>query len=370
MGVKARPAAVEAIRQRVNQVSGHPAMGQVFKCLGAMATGAVLAGAAVGGVLLPLPLALAAALGLGLESFAAYAGGCLGYAVLWGLDAGLEPMAAGLLAEACLCIFGDQLSRDNRWFAPGAATPLYHSGGFLFLLEQRFAPAAVWRLALRAAAAGGGAVLFRRALEGAALPRLCLLAALVSGLSALAPGGFALGLPLGCLLSAGALGTPQSLPVGRALRHGAGAPGTGRAAVVLPLAAMVASTGQGFLVRTGLWLFERAGGGALNRRRSHAPHRRHFVRRSGAALLPGSGFSASWRRPRGWRAARWSWLPGSFPGWGSVWRSPATPRPIPTRPRSSTTPPNGYAAFAAALTSAGRNAWARRARCSTAPPRP
>ena len=105
MGVKARPAAVEAIRQRVNQVSGHPAMGQVFKCLGAMAAGAVLAGARVGGVLLPLPLALAAALGLGLESFAAYAGGCLGYAVLWGLDAGLEPMAAGLLAEACLCIF-------------------------------------------------------------------------------------------------------------------------------------------------------------------------------------------------------------------------------------------------------------------------
>ena len=52
MGVKARPAAVEAIRQRVNQVSGHPAMGQVLKCLGVMAAGAVLAGAAVGGVLL------------------------------------------------------------------------------------------------------------------------------------------------------------------------------------------------------------------------------------------------------------------------------------------------------------------------------
>ena len=137
MGVKARPAAVEAIRQRVNQVSGHPAMGQVFKCLGAMAAGAVLAGAAVGGVLLPLPLALAAALGLGLESFAAYAGGCLGYAVLWGLDAGLEPMAAGLLAEACLCIFGDQLSRDNRWFAPGAATLFTILVGFLFLLEQQ-----------------------------------------------------------------------------------------------------------------------------------------------------------------------------------------------------------------------------------------
>ena len=254
MGVKARPAAVEAIRQRVNQVSGHPAMGQVFKCLGAMAAGAVLAGAAVGGVLLPLPLALAAALGLGLESFAAYAGGCLGYAVLWGLDAGLEPMAAGLLAEACLCIFGDQLSRDNRWFAPGAATLFTILVGFLFLLEQRFAPAAVWRLALRAAAAGGGAVLFRRALEGAALPRLCLLAALVSGLSALAPGGFALGLPLGCLLSAGALGTPQSLPVAALCGMALELQGQGGAAVVLPLAAMVASTGQGFLARTGLWL--------------------------------------------------------------------------------------------------------------------
>ena len=254
MGVKARPAAVEAIRQRVNQVSGHPAMGQVFKCLGVMAAGAVLAGAAVGGVLLPLPLALAAALGLGLESFAAYAGGCLGYAVLWGLDAGLEPMAAGLLAEACLCIFGDQLSQDNRWFAPGAATLFTILVGFLFLLEQRFAPAAVWRLALRAAAAGGGAVLFRRALEGAALPRLCLLAALVSGLSALAPGGFALGLPLGCLLSAGALGTPQSLPVAALCGMALELQGQGGAAVVLPLAALVASTQQGFLARTGLWL--------------------------------------------------------------------------------------------------------------------
>ena len=164
MGVKARPAAVEAIRQRVNQVSGHPAMGQVFKCLGAMAAGAVLAGAAVGGALLPLPLALAAALGLGLESFAAYAGGCLGYAVLWGLDAGLEPMAAGLLAEACLCIFGDQLSRDNRWFAPGAATLFTILVGFLFLLEQRFVAPCPSRRgggrrggALSPGAGGGGA---------------------------------------------------------------------------------------------------------------------------------------------------------------------------------------------------------------------
>ena len=65
MGVKARPAAVEAIRQRVNQVSGHPAMGQVFKCLGVMAAGAVLAGAAVGGGLLPLPFGAGRGAGAG-----------------------------------------------------------------------------------------------------------------------------------------------------------------------------------------------------------------------------------------------------------------------------------------------------------------
>ena len=140
MGVNVRPAAREALRQLGNRWSGHPAASAVGQCLAAAVGGLILAGAAAGPVLLPLPLALSMALGLGLRSFGAYAGGCLGYALLWGWDRGMESMGAGLLAEACLCIFGDQLSRENRWFAPGCAAVFTLLVGFLFLLEQRFAP--------------------------------------------------------------------------------------------------------------------------------------------------------------------------------------------------------------------------------------
>lgn len=255
MGVKARPAAWEAVRQRVNRWSGHPAAGAVLQCAAALAGGLVLAGAAAGPVLLPLPLALSAALGLGLPSFAAYAGGCLGYALFWGVDLGLEPMAAGLLAEACLCIFGDQLSRENRWFAPGSAAVFTLLVGFLFLLEQRFAPAAVWQLALRAVVAGGGCILFRQALAGEAPARLVLPAALVSGLCAVNPGGMSLGMVAGCLLCAAALPTQAALTMaalcGLAIElH----PQGGSAAAILLLAALAARERSNWLLRTGLWL--------------------------------------------------------------------------------------------------------------------
>lgn len=254
MGVKVRPAALEAVRQRVNRWSGHPAARPVFQCICAMAGGFVLAGAAAGRILLPLPLALSTALGLGVPSFAAYAGGCLGYALFWGVDAGLEPMAAGLLAEACLCIFGDQLSRDNRWFAPGAAALFTVLVGFLFLLEQRFAPSAVWQLALRTLAAGGGCVLFRQALEGAQLPRWVLLAALCSGLSAVSLGGFSLGMVGTAVLCAAALPTPSALPVAALGGLALELQGAGAATAIFLLAALAARERPFWLLRCGLWL--------------------------------------------------------------------------------------------------------------------
>lgn len=256
MGVNVRPAAREALRQLGNRWSGHPAASAVGQCLAAAAGGFILAGAAAGPVLLPLPLALSMALGLGLRSFGAYAGGCLGYVLLWGWDRGMEPMAAGLLAEACLCIFGDQLSRENRWFAPGCAAVFTLLVGFLFLLEQRFAPAAVWQLALRAGVASGGCVLFRRGLLEEGLTRLLLPAALVSGLCAWEAGGFSPGLAAGCMLSAAALPTPAALPAavlcGLALElHPRGC---GGAAAVLLLAALLARDRKRWLTAMGCWL--------------------------------------------------------------------------------------------------------------------
>ena len=254
MSVKARPAVYEAVRQRWNRWSSHPAAGQAMRLALCAGAGLALAGSRAGEILLPLPLALAGALGLGLNSFAAYAGGCLGYALFWGMDAGLHPMAAGLLMEACLCIFGGEISGENRWFGPAMAALFTVLVGLLFLLERRFAPAAVWSLLVMALVAGGGTAVFTRALAGARLPRLALLAALVNGLSAVAPWGLPLGAAAGFALSAAALDGASSLTVsalgGAALELG-GYAGCG---AVLPLAALLATAASRPLGRRGLWL--------------------------------------------------------------------------------------------------------------------
>ena len=119
MKVNLRPAVLHGLRQRLLRWSGRPWAEMLLRTAAAMAVGFLLAGAKAGGSFLPFSLALAAALGLGFPSFGAYIGGCVGYAVFFGLDTAMEPMAAGLLIEACLCIFGDQISEENRWFAPG-----------------------------------------------------------------------------------------------------------------------------------------------------------------------------------------------------------------------------------------------------------
>lgn len=131
-----RPAFWPVLLRRLNRWRGHPAAETALHCLGACCAGFLLAGAGVAGTWLPLPICLAAALGLGLPSFTAYLGGCLGYLVF--RTAALEPMAVGLLVEACLCIFGDQLPRKTGWLRPATVMVFTALVGFLFLLEQSF----------------------------------------------------------------------------------------------------------------------------------------------------------------------------------------------------------------------------------------
>ena len=208
MKVNLRPAALHGLRQRLLRWSGRPWAEVMLRTAAAMAVGFLLAGARAGGSFLPLSLSLAAALGLGFPSFGAYIGGCVGYAVFFGLDTAMEPMAAGLLIEACLCIFGDQISEENRWFAPGVVMLFTSAVGFLFLLEGRFAGKLVLRYFLRIAAGGIGALCVQAAMEPTGQKaRLALLAALCSGLCAVAPFGFPLGLIAGCTLA----GTPAGL---------------------------------------------------------------------------------------------------------------------------------------------------------------
>lgn len=200
------------LRQRLLRWSGHPWVEGALRCLGAMAVSFFLAGAELGGGFLPLSISMAAVLGLGLPSFGAYIGGCIGYAVFFGLDTAVEPMAIGLLVEACLCIFGDQLQEENRWFAPGCAMLFTATVGFLFLLQTRFQARFLWRYAVRIGAAGLGALCFRSAMEPAGQKaRIALLALLCSGLCAVRPFGFPLGLTAGFALAAAALPTSAAL---------------------------------------------------------------------------------------------------------------------------------------------------------------
>lgn len=255
MKANLRPDLGQRVRQGLNRWSGLPAVELLGRCLGAMAAGFVLAGASADGMWLPLSVSLAAALGLGLPSFGAYAGGCLGYVVFWDASAALEPMAAGLLVEACLCIFGDQLREKDRWFLPASAAVFTALAGFLFLLEQRFAAAMVWRWLLRTALAGGGTLCFQRALErGDQMCRLAVLACLTAGLCAIRPVGMPLGLIAAGMLSAAALDTAMALPAaalcGLALDLSWG---EGCATAVLTLGALVCR-GMPWLAGLAAWL--------------------------------------------------------------------------------------------------------------------
>ena len=183
MKVQTSPAAVQAIRQKLLRWSGNRAAELAIRTFGALATGFVLAGAKAAGGLLPLSVCLAAALGLGLPSFGAYIGGCLGYVAFFGPDAAVEPMAVGLLAEACLCIFGEEPDREHPWFAPGCVMLFSALVGVLFLLQNRLWSRLLWRYLLKIAVAGLGTWGFRKALspersEGNLLLPVCLTAGL------------------------------------------------------------------------------------------------------------------------------------------------------------------------------------------------
>ena len=246
-----RPVFLRSLCRWVSQ----PTVEKGLQCLGITAVGFVLAGVAVGGIWLPLPICLSAALGLNLMSFMAYIGGCLGYLLFWDAGAAMEPMAVGLLVEACLCIFGDQIPSAGKWM-PSAMTMVFTAlVGFLFLLEQGFAARAVWQSLLRIAAAGGGTLCFVLALRGEEpLCRLIVCAMLCGGLCALQPLGLPLGVVAACVLAAAALDTAQAVQT--AVLCGLALDlcwGNGSVTALLALGALV-GRGPRRILRTVLWL--------------------------------------------------------------------------------------------------------------------
>lgn len=212
MKVRLQPTFWRTWRQRLLRWSGRPWTELLLRTLAAMAVSFFLAGVRAGGGALPLSVSMAAALGLGVPSFGAYLGGCLGYVAFWGLETALEPMAAGLLVEAALCILGDQLPGESRWFVPGIVMLFTAAVGILFLIQANFAGHRLLRYILQIAVGGAGTMCIRTALEPTGQKaRLVLLAALCGGLCAVAPLGFPLGLIAGCAVAAAAAATPVGL---------------------------------------------------------------------------------------------------------------------------------------------------------------
>lgn len=229
-------------------------MEQATRSLAALVAGFFLAGFRVADTILPLPICLAAALGLCAPSFGAYIGGCLGYLVFYPFQA-MEPMAAGLLVQAALCIFGEDLSGYDRWFVVGCSVAFTALAGFLFLLEQRFDPQMVWRYILRVLVAAGGTWCFRVALqEKKPLFRLIFLACLCAGGCSFRPAGLPIGAVGACALASAAVMSSMSLTTaslcGLAMDL---AWGPGCATAVLVLSAMIAGKGSR-VIRMAAWL--------------------------------------------------------------------------------------------------------------------
>lgn len=254
MKANLHPRLQQAVRKKLLQLSGRPIMEYVGQAAAAMVVGFLLSGFRVADTLLPLPICLAAALGLRVSSFGAYLGGCIGYLFFSPFQAA-EPIAAGLLVQAALCIFSDPLQQEKKWFAAGSAAAFTALVGFLFLLEQSFAARAFWRYLLKVATAGGGAWCFYRAMEDKQpVCRVILLCCLCAGACTLTPVRMPLGAAAACALAAAALSTPMALTA--AVLSGLAldltwAPGC--ATAVLTLGALMAVARNKFL-RLGMWV--------------------------------------------------------------------------------------------------------------------
>lgn len=254
MKANLRPRLWQAARKKLLHLSGRPVMEQLWQGVAALAAGFVLAGFRTANTILPLPICLAAVLGLSLASFGAYLGGCVGYLVFSPFQAA-EPIAAGLLVQAALCIFAEQPEQESKWFSIGCAAAFTAMVGFLFLLEQDFAARVFWRYLLRVAVAGGGAFCFFQAIrEKNQVCRMILLCCLCAGACTITPIKMPIGAVAACALAAAGLSSSMALTV--AVLCGLALDLTwipGCATAVLTLGAMMAVQKNRF-ARLGVWI--------------------------------------------------------------------------------------------------------------------
>lgn len=200
-------------RRMFRQSLEHPAIRNLAVCLGELLLGFLMAGGGIAGRAMPFSACLIAVSGSALRALSAMLGSAIGYLYFWGFTGGLEYLAVSVLVFSAVCIVGNADLAGAPWFMPALVASMSMLVGILFLLQARFAPAAVAWYVIRLAAAAVTAWSFRRALSGRQPGCvLYLMACVLSGCAALQiAGGVTLGQILAIAAGAAAVGTPNGL---------------------------------------------------------------------------------------------------------------------------------------------------------------
>ena len=179
---------------RIRRLRTVPLAALALRCAGALAMGALLAGAGVTELPVPLALAWLSTQTFGAEAVCAYLGTAAGLLLRWPLNDALEPLAAGFLMLAGLGLFRGLLPRERRWFLPAASAALYAVVGLVFLLQGPLQPFEAAFFCFRLALLAAGSAAFC----GDFAPQALVLAAIAGGCRWMLPAG----LPLGAVLAA------------------------------------------------------------------------------------------------------------------------------------------------------------------------
>jgi stage II sporulation protein E len=213
-------------------VTGRPVLREAARCALYALGGAALSGAGLAGAPLPLAVCWVAVAPVGWDALAALVGTIVGCAAFWSLPAGLECMAAALLAFACAQIFAPTPYPARPWFAPLSCCCATAAISGAYLLYADLTAATIAALGAKILLAGVGAVGVRRALtDGDRWAQLFLAACAVMGLCAVPlPAGMTLGAVVGAMLAICAAGTPVGAAVGGLIGLSLELAGTGGAA--------------------------------------------------------------------------------------------------------------------------------------------
>jgi hypothetical protein len=159
----------------------HTAIRETARCLAGAAAGFVLAGAGVGGSVLPLAAAFLASEKTIVRSAAALLGAAAGAVVFWSALQALELAAVCLLAFAARCILEGIVSAGR--IMPAVTTAAAAAVGFVFLIDSGFTLLMVSRYAGKITLTALAAVGFRhRAAEQEDWAMLLTAACFVAGL--------------------------------------------------------------------------------------------------------------------------------------------------------------------------------------------